>query len=90
MKLHLLGVKDPDFMEQVDKLLENNAHTLANNSDRYPVYFFWRNLQHKKIHRQAMNRRLEMMLESPHLLSQIASYQLMHYFWAACELEQPK
>jgi hypothetical protein len=57
--LHLLGVKDPQFMALQNKLLDQNAIVFSYCSDKYPVFFVWQQLGERKVHRDALRHRIE-------------------------------
>ena len=50
-KLHILGVKDTQFLQLANKLLDENAHSFAANSFIYINLYHWWRLDNRKVHR---------------------------------------
>lgn len=84
-KLHILGVRDPEFLALVDNLLDKNADIFV-VGDRYPVYYIWRNLSKSKNQRVAMRERLRQLQTNVKHMTNMPSYQLVHFFMAALEM----
>jgi hypothetical protein len=91
LKLHMLGVRDPHFLQLAHKLIDQNALSFSYQTPIYIIMYNWWKLGQRKVHREAVRSRIEFFMNSTSLenrvntISRVHSPYLTHYLLAVCD-----